>query len=395
MNHPYDVAVVGAGPAGSYLASLCAAAGCRVALLERGRTEDVAPRCTGVVGLPYVDLVGVGRDVVLAEARSVVFVSPAGVRMRVVAPEPQACVLDRALLERRLRARSVAAGVLLVEGVTVSHIAREADGIALSGLREDTRETYRSRAVVLAAGVFPGLSRQCGLSSPRRYLVGAHAELLMDGVPETEVHFLPDLAPGAFAWLVPVGGRRVRVGVLARRSAATLARRFLARPGLRERVVGSVDTVVQRPVPVSVAGRTYADGVLALGDAAGQVKPTTGGGLYFGAVAAGVAAEVLGRALDRGDLSAAALCEYERGWRSKLAAELRRGAFARRIYNALSPGQVDRVIGRAVRSGLADRLMASDSFSFDQHSRTLLLGLAGCLPGLIWASGTSSAEEAE
>jgi len=395
VNHPYDVAVVGAGPAGSYLASLCAAAGCRVVLLERGRTEDVEPRCTGVVGLPYVGLVGVGRDVVLAEARSVVFVSPSGVRMRVVAPEPQACVLDRALLERRLRAQGVAAGAHLVEGVTISHIARQADGVLLSGVREGIRETYRSRAVVLAAGVSPGLARQCGLSSPRRYLVGAHAEVVMDGVPETEVHFLPDLAPGAFAWLVPLGGWRVRVGVLAPRSAATLARRFLDRPGLRERLAGSVDTVVQRPVPVSVSGRTYAHGVLAVGDAAGQVKPTTGGGLYFGAVAAGVAAETLGHALHRGDLSAAVLSEYEREWRSKLAAELRRGAFARRIYDALSPGQVDRVIGRAVRSGLAGRLLASDSFSFDQHSRTLLLGLARCLPGLIWSSGTTTAEETE
>lgn len=395
MNHLYDVAVVGAGPAGGYLASLCAAAGCRVVLLERGRTEDVEPRCTGVVGLPYVDLVGVGGDVVLADARSVVFVSPSGIRMRVVAREPQACVLDRALLEQRLRARCVAAGVNLVEGVTVSHIAHEPDGIVLSGLRKGTKETYRSRALVLAAGVSPGLSRQCGLSSPRNYLVGAHAEIVMDGVPETEVHFLPDLAPGAFAWLVPVGGRRIRVGVLAQRSAATLARRFLARPGLCERVSGSVGAVVQRPVPVSVAGRTHARGVLAVGDAAGHVKPTTGGGLYFGAVAAGVAADVLGRALDQGDLSAAVLSEYERRWRSKLAAELRRGAFARRVYNALGPGQVDRVISRAVRSGLADRLMASDSFSFDNHSATLLWGLARSLPGLIWAPGTSPAEEAE
>jgi len=203
---------------------------------------------------------------------------------------------------------------------------------------------------------------------------------------------LPDMAPGAFAWLVPAGSGRVRVGVLCSRSATSLARRFLERPGVRERVPHLPDVIVQRPVPVSTPRTTYADRVVVVGDAAGQVKPTTGGGLYFGACAATAAADAVGRALAAGDLSAHALSAYERDWRTAFGRELRYGAVARGLYRRLSPAQVDRIIARAEHTGLAQSLLASSRFSFDRHGATLLLGLLRCAPGLVGGSSTVAPE---
>lgn len=393
MNRNYDVAVIGAGPAGSYGASLLATAGHRVLLLEQTRADAIAPRCTGVVGVPYVDLVGIDSDVILTEAKCATFLSPSGASMRVSSPEIQACVLDRALLEQRLRRRAVVAGAELREGMRVTRVARTGETIEVVGLSEGLAERYSCRALILAAGVSPGLLRQLGLSPSGRFLVGAHTEVEMDAVPETEVHFLPDLAPGAFAWLVPVGARRVRVGVLCARAAARLTGRFLDRSGVRERLVTLPDSIVQRPVPVSAPRRTYARGVVVVGDAAGQVKPTTGGGLYFGAIAAREAADVVGRALESGDLSSRALSVYERRWKSAFGRELRHGAIARGIYARLSAAQVDGIVARAERTGLADTLLNSRSFSFDRHSATLLTGLLRCLPAA-FARSEACAEEA-
>lgn len=393
MNHLYDVAVIGAGPAGSYTALLVAMHGHRVVVLEQRCSNSIAPRCTGIVGLPYVELVGVDRDVILAQARSATFLSPSGARMRVSLPAVQAYVLDRALLEQRLRHRAAAAGAEICEGIVVSRVTRVGQMIEVAGLHNGRTVQYSCRALILAAGVSPGLSRQAGIAPPGRYMVGAHAEVEMDGVDETEVHMLPDLAPGAFAWLVPVGGRLVRVGVLCSYSAGVVARRFLERPGVRDRVVQLPAAVAQRPVPVSVSRRMYAAGVLVIGDAAGQVKPTTGGGLYFGAVAANAAADVVSGALERGDLSARALSEYERRWKTSLGRELRHGVVARSIYQRLSPPQVDRIISHAARTGLAEKMLSSRSFSFDRHGATLLLGLLRCVPGLI-GGGSLMSEEA-
>ena len=131
----------------------------------------------------------------------------------------------------------------------------------------------------------------------------------------------------------------------------------------------------QRPVPVSPLGRTYSDGLIAIGDAAGHVKPTTGGGLYFGALAARVGVEVLGDALSKDDVSSVRLERFDRECQSAFGREQRRGAFVRSLYGRLSPGRVDTLIGWAKGSNVVDSMIQSPSFSFDRHSGTLMTGL--------------------
>ena len=375
MSETYDVAVIGGGPSGSYAAFLLASAGAGVIVVERKDRTAGAPCCTGVVGTGYADLVGVERDSVVADARSAVFISPSGRRLRVEAPVSQALVLDRALLERRLLERAAAAGAQVRTGTVALRIDRRDSGFELLLAGPASREVVRARALVVAGGVSPGLTRQLGLGATQRHLVGAHAEIEMDDVEETEVYLLQDLERGLFAWLVPVGGHLVRVGVLSPRAAKAQVGRFLERPEVRSRLRKREIRISQRPVPVSTLRRTYADGLIVIGDAAGQVKPTTGGGLYFGAIAARAGAEVIEEALAAGDLSSKALSGYERRWKSDLGSELRLGSRVRRIYGHLSPRQVDTIIDRAARRHVADQLLQSPSFSFDWHSRTLMAGL--------------------
>ncbi len=394
VNHLYDISVIGAGPSGSYAAFLLATAGYRVLLIDRRRIEEIAPVCTGVVGRPYAVLMDLEPDLVLAEAKAATVVSPSGSRLRVASTDVQAYVLDRTLLEKRLRHKAATAGAEVLDGVVISRMVRESDIWVISGSRDGCREMFASRAVVLAAGVSPGLARQSGVGSPRRYLVGGHVEVEMDDVPETEVHLVPDLAPGAFAWLTPVGPYRVRVGVLSMRAAMHLTERFLDRPDVSRRLRSHPVLVAQRPIPVAPSRWTCSHGLVSIGDAAGQVKPTTGGGLYFGALAAQAATEVLGEALSKDDLSLNSLASYERLWRSAIGRELHRGALLRSLYTRMSPGQVDRLIGWAGRTRLADRILGSTSFSFDRHSGTFFSALLQSLPAAL-SGATPPRVEAE
>ncbi len=352
-------------------------------VLERRRADAIEPCCTGIVGRPYLDCVQPCEDLVLAAARSAVLISPSGRRLHVAAAVDQAFVLDRALLERRLRHRAARAGAELVEGALVTRASVSTNICETSVSGPEGARTYSSRALVIAGGVNPGLLRQAGLLPPSKYMVGAHAEVEMDGVDETEVYFLSDFAPGAFAWLVPIAPGRARLGVLSASSAAQVAARFLARPGVRDRVRQRPLHIAQRPVPMAVSRRMHGERVLAVGDAAGQVKPTTGGGLYLGAMAAAAAAAVLSEALAKDDLSEQALSPYETQWRSAFGRELRRGALARAVYTRLSAGHVDGIVELAGRTGVAEKLLHSPSFSFDRHSGALLSGLLRCLPGAL------------
>src|SRR5205085_6600987 len=142
------------------------------------------------------------------------------------------------------------------------------------------------------------------------------------------------VAPHGFAWAVPVQRDRpfVRIGVMCDRGAGhhfdTVVARLADRWGINRSQVGHPR---QKVLPLGPIDRTYSDRVVALGDAAGLVKPTTGGGIFYSLLSASLAADTLIDALARNQLQAEHLAGYERRWRKRLGAELRWQMLLRRI----------------------------------------------------------------
>ena len=109
-----------------------------------------------------------------------------------------------------------------------------------------------------------------------------------------------------------------------------------------------------------------------MGDAAGQVKPTTGGGIYYGLLCADIAANILHRALASNALSAKSLADYEREWGKKLGRELRIGYWARRFYERLSDRQLDKIFDIIKSYGIDEALLRAGELSFDWHGAVVL-----------------------
>jgi flavin-dependent dehydrogenase len=160
---------------------------------------------------------------------------------------------------------------------------------------------------------------------PTLLLHTAQRELASSTPGDVEVHFGSEVAPCGFAWVVPVwrGGQSfARIGVMAEAGAPTYFQRMVDRVASRwgvERPTGSPRLKI---LPLSRISRTYGDRFIAVGDAAGLVKPTTGGGIYYSLVSASIGASVLASALHEGDVSAVRLSDYERRWRARLESEL-------------------------------------------------------------------------
>src|SRR5262249_58859100 len=121
-------------------------------------------------------------------------------------------------------------------------------------------------------------------------------------------------------WLGPVvraGASRAKVGVMAASNARAILERLLDDLARAGRISAPRGPVVARLLPLAPLLRTYADRVLVVGDAAGLVKPTTGGGIYYSLLSAQWAAEAVGRAFDRGAFSTAPIGTYEGTWRAR------------------------------------------------------------------------------
>jgi flavin-dependent dehydrogenase len=229
---------------------------------------------------------------------------------------------------------------------------------------------YRARVAVIASGFNSGLAEKLGLGKIDHFVLGAQAETETSGIDEVEVYFGQGVAPGFFAWLVPTSSTTARVGLLARDNPGSYLKKlisFLAAQGkiAADGVAPSFSGVPLKPLP-----RTYGERVLVVGTAAGQVKPTTGGGLYYGLLCAEMATDSLKRALELDDLSKAGLADYERQWQSRLGREIKTGRRVRRLYERLSDRQLERIFSAVRADGLVDAVL-QDGLSFDWHSAGL------------------------
>jgi flavin-dependent dehydrogenase len=83
---------------------------------------------------------------------------------------------------------------------------------------------------------------------------------------------------------------------------------------------------------------------LIVGDAAGQVKPTSGGGIYPGTLCAKIAGTVAAEAAAQGNASKDALMEYDTRWRSEIGRELETGLRIREGFNKLSDDDLNYMI---------------------------------------------------
>jgi flavin-dependent dehydrogenase len=229
--------------------------------------------------------------------------------------------------------------------------------------------------LVLAAGFGSPLSRQLGLGSVPDHAVGAQATVSTDNIHDVEVHLGQQVAPGFFSWVVPTRPGQALAGLLARRQAPERLDAFIQTLRQQGKITGVVRAPACWGIPLRPLKRTYRDRVLVVGDTAGQVKPITGGGIYYSLMSGELAASTLGTALADDDLSASRLSQYQDRWQALLAAELDVGYCARRIYELLNDQQVGLLLRSALGAGARSQL-AEGGISFDWHGRVIsrLLG---------------------
>jgi len=375
----YDVIVVGAGPAGCRTAARLAAAGHHVLVLERGHSAGENVCCTGIVGTECVITYRFPSEVLLHTASSARLFSPQGGTARIQREGVQAHVIDRAAADAWLAARAAAAGAEFAFNTRVSGVEFNDSGISVIS-SDGTR--YCGRAVVIASGYGREFTFRIGLGRTADAVIGVQAEVAVDGLEEVEIYLGRAVAPGFFAWVVPTSPGQARVGLISRRHTGQLFDRFIDRLRNQGRINGT--RVLRRfgGIPLRPLQRTYAARLLAVGDAAGQVKPFTGGGVYYALLCADIAADVLSGALTRDDLSAAVLAEYQRRWRHLLQREFRCGYAARRIFERLDDGQINRAFVIIEGEGMAARLAGTPDLSFDWHA-----AVARALAGRLITSG--------
>ena len=350
MSSNCDVIVVGAGPAGSTAAIVLARAGRNVLLLDRA--EFPRDKVCGD-GIPP-GTVGILNDLGMAESlRAADFhvidglrlVSARGRDWRLrFTPRREGAgffVAPRHRFDDLLRRHAVASGAVFQRAHARAPIMEHGDVVGVRAVVDGDERDLRARAVIVADGAASAVARALNPAKPPESHRAVAIRGYLDGfesMPHTvEFHFGRHFAPG-YAWVFPMGDTSANVGVIVRTDCfkrrgialETLLHEFVTSDELRKRGVreGTLRDVATWQVPLAAPGATPLafDGALIVGDAARLVDALTGEGIHNAVVSGRLAGETVARALERGDLSRAALADYE----TQLEREI--GSLIRRSY---------------------------------------------------------------
>ena len=347
----YDVIVVGAGPAGSTSALYAAKNGASVLLLDKKREIGSPIQCAGF--LPDASEVqALLRDARLPDTLKNYPDSCVLQRIdtqRLITPNcnikefaVRGTVLDRRRYDQFLAEQAARAGAELMIKTRVTKI--EGTTIETSGIFG--KHKIKAKAIIGADGPNSLVAKSKGLalkSESRETSVALEYQVRDVDIDSSalEMYFGKDFVPGGYAWIFPEGKDRANVGIGIRSGMAQKgisAKEYLHRFIRDHPLAGSklknsiIMNVIAGIIPVNGAPeRTATENALVVGDAAGQIFATNGGGIPPAMIAGKIAGETAAE-------FAAGKCkleEYDRRWRAQFGSALETSVQARQLMDGI------------------------------------------------------------
>ncbi len=280
------ITIIGAGPVGCHAAALLAKKGRQVRVFEEHGSIGRPVQCTGIVTKSISEVLRLRNEFIVNRLRYARLHAPDGGSVDI---KTRDVVIDRARFDNHIAEQAKKNGAEILLNSRVTGIRRSSDGKS-KGRKIKIRIADKNRRkirvdetdiLVGADGPKSLVSRFIGNKMPE-FWVGVQAVVKMPVDARTYSVYFGDDIPGFFGWVVPENESRARVGIATTRNPNTVFKRFIKRFG-KCKIMEMQGGLIPRYDPRT---RLYDDDIYVVGDAATQVKATTGGGLVPGMKAA-------------------------------------------------------------------------------------------------------------
>lgn len=358
----YDVLIAGGSVAGLTTARECSSNGNSTIVIEEDHEIGTPEHCGGMVSLSGLQKLGLMLDsnnfqnvVPMAKIRST------SASFEVSAVKQNVIVVDRRGLDKQIAKQAEDAGAQIRTRCTFKSIAKK-----------ESKYTIKTSDGEIECKYFVDAKGLGSLkdASQNGILASAQFEVYAKWIEgkTVEIFFDSDKYPGFFMWIIPMGDGRGKIGVAGKGINTSVAlHEFIRSKGEKYSIIRKIFAPIWIGGPRS---QFVFDRTLIVGDAAGQTKPTTAGGIFSCGMGGVLAGQAISNAIEKNDDSL--LYEYEKSWKSMFQKEFQSMLLARKVLERLDNKAIDDIFSSLSKKAITDVSNFSD---FDFHSSALALFL--------------------
>jgi len=356
----YDVVIAGGSIAGLLCAREVANNGHSVIVIEEDSEIGTPEHCGGLVSISGLENLGVipQRKTFEHIIDSAEIFAPGGKSFEINSAKQKVAAIRRRELDKQIAHQAQKNGA----EIRVRTSFNEAVGDKV----KTSEGNIKCKIVVDARGVSSLIHKdRFGILSSAQYEV--YSDWIKKG--KVEVYFDQEKYPGFFAWIIPSAEGMGKVGVAGKGINASQAiEKFLS-------ARGNYSVIRKIFAPIWVKGpieQFVSNKIVTIGDAAGQSKPTTAGGIYSCGMGGILSGRAISKFLDSEKLSV--LDEYQKNWKEKFGKEFEKQLLARKILERIDNKTIDKLF-ETITPEIVKDISEKDDFDFHTGSLVKLLGL--------------------
>ena len=360
----YDVIIAGGSVAGLICAREVARNNHSVLVIEEDYEIGTPEHCGGLVSTAGLEELGIipFRKTFDHLIDSAEIHAPNGNSFSINSKKQKVAEISRRELDKQLAHQAQKNGAVI-------KVRNNFQEITDKGIRTNEGE-IECTIFVDARGVSSLIHKdRTGILSSAQYEI--YADWIKKG--KVEVFLDQEKYPGFFAWVIPSDEGKGKVGVAGKGiNVAEAIEKFLQTKGDYSTIRKIYAPIwIKGPIEEFVNGKT-----VTVGDAAGQAKPTTAGGIYSSGMGGMYAGQAISKYLEskkRSDLE-----EYQKRWTDKFGKEFEKQLFARKILERLDNNTINKLF-ESVTPEIIKEISEKDDFDFHTGSIVKLLGIKGSL----------------
>ena len=358
----YDVVVAGGSVAGLLCAREIARNNNTVLVIEEDYEIGTPEHCGGLVstkGLEELGIIPFSKtfDHIIESAK---IYAPNGNSFSINSKKQKVAEISRRELDKQIAHQAQKNGAVIKVRTSFQELTKD-------GIRTNDGE-IKCKILVDARGASALVQKDReGILSSAQYEI--YADWIKKG--RVEVFFDQEKYPGFFAWIIPSGEGKGKVGVAGKGiKVSEILEEFLEKKGKYSTIRKIFAPIwIKGPIKKFVEGKT-----VIVGDAAGQAKPTTSGGIYtsgMGGVLAGRAISKFLKSNNESDLE-----QYQKQWKNQFGEEFEKQIMARKVLERIDNNTINKLFD-SITPEITKEISEKEDFDFHTGSIIKLLGLKG------------------